>query len=248
MNHYDFNDRAAVITGGAAGIGLAVARRMAAAGARLSLWDSNKDALAEAGKELGNAVDLREVDISSPAAVQNTAIETHKALGKLDILVASAGITGPNGTVLDYDVETWHNVLNINLTGVFLCSKYLIPLMKKNGYGRIVNIASIAGKEGNPGAAAYSASKAGVIALTKSLAKEHTADNIIINCVTPTAIKTGLFDQVTQQHLDYLMSKIPLGRFGAPEEVASMVCWLASEECSYSTGAAFDLSGGRATY
>jgi NAD(P)-dependent dehydrogenase (short-subunit alcohol dehydrogenase family) len=235
------------VTGGAAGIGLAIAQRLVASGARVSLWDRDEKSLATAAGELGNAHTAR-LDVSDESQVQAALASTAKALGKVDALVCSAGITGPNLTVEGYPVADWKQVLDINLTGVFLCNKTLVAHMKANDYGRIVNIASIAGKEGNPNASAYSASKAGVIALTKSLGKELAKTGIRVNCVTPAAVKTGMFAQMTQAHIDFMLSKIPMGRFGQVEEIAGMVAWLCTEECSFSTGAVFDLSGGRAVY
>jgi NAD(P)-dependent dehydrogenase (short-subunit alcohol dehydrogenase family) len=188
------------------------------------------------------------VDVSDAASVEKAFARTLERMPKVDILVCSAGITGPNTTVLDYPVDAWRQVMDINLTGVFLCNKAVVAHMQKNDYGRIVNIASIAGKEGNPNASAYSASKAGVIALTKSLGKELAKTGVRVNCVTPAAVKTGMFAQMTQQHIDFMLSKIPLGRFGLTEEIAAMVAWLCTAECSFTTGGVFDLSGGRATY
>jgi 3-oxoacyl-[acyl-carrier protein] reductase len=188
------------------------------------------------------------VDVTDAAAVQRAADEAVRALGRIDILIACAGITGPNAAVWEYPVEQWDRVIDVNLNGVFYCNRAVVPHMLRNGYGRIVNIASIAGKEGNPNAAAYSASKAGVIGLTKSLGKELATSEIRVNCVTPAAVRTPIFDQMTQQQIDWMLSKIPIGRFGSIDEVTSLVCWLASEECSFSTGAVFDVSGGRATY
>ena len=188
------------------------------------------------------------VDVTDAAAVQRAADDTATALGRIDILVACAGITGPNASVWDYPVADWDRVIDVNLNGVFYCNRAVVPHMLRNDYGRIVNIASIAGKEGNPNAAAYSASKAGVIGLTKSLGKELANTNVRVNCVTPAAVRTPLFEQMTQEHIDFMLSKIPLGRFGEIDEIASLVCWLASEECSFSTGGVFDISGGRATY
>ena len=188
------------------------------------------------------------VEVTDAAAVQRAAEDTARRLAKIDILVACAGITGPNAPVWEYPIAEWDRVIDVNLNGVFYCDRAVVPHMLRNGYGRIVNIASIAGKEGNPNAAAYSASKAGVIGLTKSLGKELANTNMRVNCVTPAAVRTPLFAQMTQQHIDFMLSKIPLGRFGEIDEIASLVCWLASEECSFSTGAAFDISGGRATY
>ncbi len=238
-----FNGRVAVITGGVSGIGAGIAQRLAAEGARLSLWDMDAAALAKSG-----AAHTVPLDVTDPDAVQRAADATEAALGKIDILVTSAGITGPNHTTWEYPVAAWDRVIDVNLKGVFYCNRAIVPAMQRNGYGRIVNIASIAGKEGNPNASAYSASKAGVIGLTKALGKELAATEVRVNCVTPAAVKTPLFSQMTQQQIDWMLSKIPIGRFGEIEEVASMVCWLASEECGFSTGAVFDISGGRATY
>ena len=248
MNTLDLKNRAAVVTGGAAGIGLAIAQRLAASGARLSLWDRDEKALAAAARSLGAGTHTVRVDVSDETDVGLARDESIRALGRIDALVCSAGITGPNTTTWEYPVEAWKQVLDVNLTGVFLCNRALVPHLQANGYGRIVNIASIAGKEGNPNASAYSASKAGVVSLTKSLGKELAKTGIRVNCVTPAAVKTGMFAQMTQAHIDFMLSKIPLGRFGLVEEMAAMVAWLVSEECSFSTGAVFDLSGGRATY
>jgi len=238
-----FSGRTAVVTGGAAGIGAGIAQRLTAEGARVALWDRDEGALERSG-----AAHTVVLDVTDAAAVHRAAADSAAALGKIDILVASAGITGPNHTVWDYPVEAWDKVIDVNLKGVFYCNRAVVPFMQSNGYGRIVNIASIAGKEGNPNASAYSASKAGVIGLTKSLGKELAATEIRVNCVTPAAVKTAIFEQMTQQQIDWMLSKIPIGRFGGIDEVTSLVCWLASEECSFSTGAVFDVSGGRATY
>jgi 3-oxoacyl-[acyl-carrier protein] reductase len=205
------------------------------------------DGAAKAAEALSGAVGCT-VDVTDPESLAAALAETERKLGPADILVASAGITGPNVTVTDYPIEAWRKVIDVDLTGVFLCCRAVIPGMAKRNYGRIVNIASVAGKEGNPNAAAYSAAKAGVIAFTKSLGKELAATGVRVNCVTPAVIKTGMFAQMTEQHIQYMLSKIPLGRFGTVEEVAALVAWLASEDCSFSTGAVFDLSGGRATY
>ena len=246
MNELDLKNRNAVVTGGAAGIGFAIAQRLTVSGARVSLWDRDEKALGDAARF--GAAHATRVDVTSEADVQRALAETVEELGKVDVLVCSAGITGPNLTTWDYPVADWKQVLDINLTGVFLCNKVVVTHMRQNDYGRIVNIASIAGKEGNPNASAYSASKAGVISLTKSLGKEVAKTNIRVNCVTPAAVKTGMFDQMTQAHIDFMLSKIPMGRFGRVEEIAALVAWLCSEECSFSTGAVFDLSGGRAVY
>jgi 2-dehydro-3-deoxy-L-rhamnonate dehydrogenase (NAD+) len=248
MNTLDLKNRAAVVTGGAAGIGLAIAQRLAASGARLSLWDRDEKALAAAARSLGAGTHTVRVDVSDETDVGLARDESIRALGRIDALVCSAGITGPNTTTWEYPVEAWKQVLDVNLTGVFLCNRALVPHLQANGYGRIVNIASIAGKEGNPNASAYSASKAGVVSLTKSLGKELARTGIRVNCVTPAAVKTGMFTQMTQAHIDFMLSKIPMGRFGEVGEIAALVAWLCTEECSFSTGAVFDLSGGRAVY
>ena len=248
MNQLDLKNRNAVVTGGAAGIGLAIAQRLAASGARVSLWDRDDKALADSAKVLGSGTHTARLDVSDEPQVQAALAATLGAFQRVDVLVCSAGITGPNLTTWDYPVADWKQVLDINLTGVFLCNKAVVAHMRKNDYGRIVNIASIAGKEGNPNASAYSASKAGVISLTKSLGKEVAKSGIRVNCVTPAAVKTGMFAQMTQAHIDFMLSKIPMGRFGQVEEIAALVSWLCSEECSFSTGAVFDLSGGRAVY
>jgi len=238
-----FADRTAIVTGGVSGIGAGIAQRLAAEGARISLWDRDTSALnaADAAHKLA-------LDVTDPDAVQRAAEAAAAALGKIDIMVASAGITGPTHTTWDYPVAEWDRVIDVNLNGVFYCNRAVVPFMLRNGYGRIVNIASIAGKEGNPNASAYSASKAGVIGLTKALGKELANTEIRVNCVTPAAVKTPLFSQVTQQQIDWMLSKIPIGRFGGIDEVAALVCWLASEECSFTTGGVFDISVGRATY
>jgi 3-oxoacyl-[acyl-carrier protein] reductase len=248
MNALDLKGRGAVITGGAAGIGLAIAQRLAASGARLSLWDRDAAALQAAAQKLGADAQTVQVDVADAASVQRGCDQTLAQLKKVDVLVCSAGITGPNTTTWDYPVEAWQQVLAINLTGLFLCNRAFVPHMLANDYGRIVNIASIAGKEGNPNASAYSASKAGVISLTKSLGKELAKTGIRVNCVTPAAVKTGMFSQMTQSHIDFMLSKIPMGRFGEVEEIAALVAWLCTEECSFTTGGVFDLSGGRAVY
>ncbi len=249
MNEIDLKGRCAVITGGAAGIGLATAQRMAASGARVALWDRDQAAAEAALKSLSGTGHLAvALDVSSESGVAAATQRTDGSFGAIDILVCSAGITGPNRTVADYGFDDWRQVFDVNLHGVFLCNRAVLPAMTRRDYGRIVNIASIAGKEGNPNASAYSASKAAVIGLTKSLGKELARTGIRVNCVTPAAVKTAIFDQMTQSHIDFMLSKIPLGRFGLVEEIAAMVAWLSSEDCSFSTGAVFDLSGGRAVY
>ena len=248
MNQLDFHGRTAVVTGGATGIGLAIAQRLVASGGRVSLWDRDAAALEKARQALGGATDTRVVDVSNAARVDAGAIETASGLGRIDALVCSAGITGPNTTTWEYPIDAWRQVIEVNLNGVFYCNHAIVPLMLKRDYGRIVNIASVAGKEGNPNAPAYSASKAGVIGLTKSLGKELARTGIRVNCITPAAVRTAIFDQMTPAHIEFMLSKIPLGRFGHVEEIAAMVAWLCTEDCSFSTGAVFDLSGGRATY
>jgi len=248
MNQIDFNGRVAVVTGGAMGIGLAVAQRLVASGGKVSLWDRDAAALDKARATLGGTADTRVVEVADPGSVDTAAEASVAALGRIDALVCSAGITGPNATLAEYPLDAWRQVIDINVNGVFYCNRAVVPIMQKQDYGRIVNIASVAGKEGNPNASAYSTSKAAVIGLTKSLAKELARTGIRVNCVTPAAVKTTMFNQMTQQHLDFMLSKIPLGRFGRAEEIAAMIAWLCSEECSFSTGAVFDLSGGRATY
>jgi 2-dehydro-3-deoxy-L-rhamnonate dehydrogenase (NAD+) len=248
MNKIDLNGRSAVVTGGAQGFGRAITERFVASGAKVAIWDHDQALAEKTAKEIGPAVTVLKVDVSDLAAVEKARDATVGALGKVDILVNNAGIAGVNKTVWETDFEEWRKVLRINLDGPFICCKAIVPLMIKQKYGRIINIASIAGKEGNPNAAHYSASKAGVIALTKSLGKELAGHDIAVNAVTPAAAKTAIFDQMTQQHIDFMLSKIPKGRFVLVEELASLVSWLASEECSFSTGAVFDISGGRATY
>lgn len=243
-----FEGRNVIVTGGASGIGFAIATRLAEEGAKVSLWDLKQDAVGPAQSDAG-AVHSVALDVSDPDQVASAMADSVVALGgQLDILVTSAGITGPNLVVKDYPVSDWQRVINVNLNGVFYCNQAAIHHLERSGYGRVVNIASVAGKEGNPNASAYSASKAGVIGFTKSLGKELARTNIRVNCVTPAAVRTAIFGQMSQQHIDFMLSKIPLGRFGEIAEITAMVCWLASEECSFSTGAVFDASGGRATY
>lgn len=250
MNQIDLTGRCAIITGGARGIGLAIATRLLQSGARVSLWDMDAAALAQAAEDLKilGTVHTATTDVTSADSVETAATATAAALGKLDILVNNAGIAGTNAKTWETDPKEWRRVLDINLTGPFHCCRAVIPHLLRNGYGRIVNIASIAGKEGNPNAAHYSASKAGVISLTKSLGKELATSNVVVNCVTPAVIATDILKQMSQAHIDYMLSKIPMGRFGKTEEAAAMVAWLCSEDCSFTTGAVFDLSGGRATY
>jgi len=246
LNHLDLNGRHAVVTGGASGIGFAIAQRLAGSGATVAIWDLDEAAGRMAAAALsGSSV---AVDVGDAASVASAVQATLQATPAIDILINNAGITGPNDKLWDYPVEAWKDVFAVNVHGVFHCCRAVVPLMRARNYGRIVNIASVAGKEGNPNASAYSASKAAVIGLTKSLGKELADTGIRVNCVTPAAVRTPLFAQMTQQHVDYMLSKIPLGRFGEPDEIAALVAWLASEECSFSTGAVFDLSGGRATY
>lgn len=242
-----FAGRTAIVTGGARGIGLACAAKITAGGGRVALWDRDPERTKQSAAALKGAVAVA-VDVSSEADVAKALVETEKLLAPPDILVASAGITGPNTTVAKYPVDAWRQVVDINLTGVFLCNRAVAEGMSQRGWGRIVNIASVAGKEGNPNASAYSASKAGVIGLTKSLGKELATTGVLVNCVAPAVVKTELFSQMTEQHINYMLSKIPMNRFGEVEEVAEMVAWLASSHCTFATGAVFDLSGGRATY
>jgi 2-dehydro-3-deoxy-L-rhamnonate dehydrogenase (NAD+) len=250
MNKIDLTGRHAIVTGAAQGIGLSIARRFLASGASVTLWDRDRDLLAATLKELGSlgTVDAVIGDVTDAEAVTRAAASTAEKFGKIDILVANAGISGPNLKAWEYPVETWKQIIDVDLNGVFLCCRAVIPFMLQQKYGRIVNVSSIAGKEGNPNASAYSAAKAGVIALTKSLGKELADRNIAVNCITPAAARTRIFDQMSQEHLVYMLSKIPRGRFLEPDEIAAMVAWLVSEENSFTTGAVFDLSGGRATY
>jgi 2-dehydro-3-deoxy-L-rhamnonate dehydrogenase (NAD+) len=246
VNRIDLESRCAIVTGGARGIGLAITKRFVASGAKVSIWDLDGEEAHNQAARLSQHHAI--ADVSNEASVQSAFVETLETFGRIDILVTSAGITGPNATVEAYPADEWRRVLDVDLTGPFLCSKAVIAHMRSRDYGRVVHIASVAGKEGNPNASAYSAAKAGVISLTKSLGKELAATGIRVNCVTPAAVKTAMFAQMSESHVGYMLSKIPMGRFGKVEEVASAVAWLASEECSFSTGAVFDLSGGRATY
>lgn len=254
MNQIDLNGHKAVVTGAAQGLGYAIAKRLVESGSSVSIWDIDGDTLVGAVSTLseiateGATISSEVADVSDAAAVDAALKSSTAALGGVDIVVNNAGISGPNIVSWEYDVAAWQKVVDINLTGTFLVCRAAIPAMREGGYGRIVNIASVAGKEGNPNAPAYSATKAGIIGLTKTLGKELADTNVIVNCVTPAAVQTAIFDQMTQEHVDFMLSKIPMGRFGQPSEIAAMVAWLASEECSFSTGAVFDLSGGRATY
>jgi 3-oxoacyl-[acyl-carrier protein] reductase len=248
MNQLDFKGRHAVITGGATGLGYAIAQRLIASGGSITLWDRDEAGANKAAQALGNNTQAVAVDVSLQESVARAVKATMAHAGRIDALVNSAGITGPNTTVWDYPVDAWRQVIDVNLTGLFICCREVVPHMREANYGRIVNIASVAGKDGNPNASAYSASKAAVMALTKSLGKELAATGVRVNCVTPAAVKTAIFDQMTPEHIAFMLSKIPMARFGEPEEVASLVGWLCTEDCSFSTGAVFDLSGGRSTY
>ncbi len=236
-----FADRVAVVTGGARGIGRAVVELLQRGGARVSVWDSDPS-------EAGDVAATVALNVTDAAAVERAASETIAKFGRIDILVNSAGITGPNATTWEYPVDAWRSVIDVDLTGTFLVCRAVVPQMRTANYGRIINIASVAGKEGNPNAAAYSAAKAGVIGLTKSLGKELAETAITVNCVTPAAVETAMFAQMSQEHIAFMLSKIPMKRFGQTHEIAALIGWLASEECSFSTGAVFDASGGRATY
>ena len=247
----DLSGQNAIVTGGAAGMGLAIAQRLARSGAGVCIWDLRQDAIDRAvtGFGIDGAAVFGVVgDVSDPTAVDGALAATRERFDSIDIAVNNAGISGPNVVSWEYPVEDWQQVIAVDLVGTFLVSRAVVPLMLEKGYGRIVNIASVAGKDGNPNASAYSAAKAGVIGFTKSLGKELATSGIAVNCVTPAAVRTAIFDQMTQKHIDYMLSKIPMGRFGTTEEIAAMVAWLCSPECSFSTGAVFDLSGGRATY
>lgn len=249
MIDFNLKNRVAVITGGAQGFGFAIAKRFVASGANVIIWDINEEISKNAVKELGSEKsEYKIVDVRSYETVSKSLEDVEKKYGKIDIFINNAGIAGPISTVENYPIDEWKKVIEMNLNSVFYCCKAVVPFMIKNNYGRIVNISSIAGKEGNPNASAYSSTKAGVIALTKSLGKELALKNIAVNCVTPAAAKTRIFDQVTQEHIDYMLSKIPRNKFAKVEELASLVSWLASEENSFATGAVYDLSGGRATY
>ena len=248
MNRIDLSGQVAIITGGAQGIGFAVARKAVESGARVVLLDMDEKLAIEAAAELGDAATAKCADITDLAALERIHAEVEAETGPVSLLVNSAGIAGSNATVQDYDPAEWRKIVDINLIGTFHINRVVVPGMIARGYGRIVNIASIAGKEGNPNASAYSASKAGVIGLTKSLGKELAGHDIAVNCITPAAARTRIFDQMSQQHIDYMLSKIPRARFLELDEAAAMVSWLLSKENSFTTGAVFDLSGGRATY
>ena len=250
MNQIDLNGRVAIITGGAQGIGYAAAQRMLNSGAKVVLWDMDAPKLVQAKGELSalGEVSTAVVELTDDAAVSAAAAAVVAAHGRIDILVNNAGITGGNGTTWELDPAVWRKVIEVNLVAPFLTCRAVAPQMVAQGYGRIVNIASVAGKEGNPNASHYSASKAGLIALTKSLGKELATKGVIVNCITPAAAKTAMFDSMSQQHIDFMLSKIPMNRFLQATELAAMIAWLASEDCSFSTGAVFDISGGRATY
>ena len=245
MNKIDLSNKTAVVTGGAQGFGLAITKRLLNSGAKVAIWDMDQKILSELKED--NILKIS-ADVSNFESIQKATKDTINEFSKIDILVNNAGIAGPIFTTWDFPIDDWQRIMNINLTGVFYCCKAVVPEMIKNNYGRIINIASVAGKEGNPKAMPYSASKSGVIALTKSLGKELADKNIGVNCVTPAAAKTRIFDQMSKEHIDYMLSKIPRNRFVEVEELASMVAWIASEENSFSTSAVFDLSGGRATY
>jgi len=248
MNQHDFAGRHAVVTGGAAGLGFGIAERLIASGGSVTLWDRDEAAALQACAALGAKASAVKVDVAQQPSVAAAVAATLAQSPRIDALVNSAGITGPNTKLWDYPIDDWRQVMDVNVNGVFLCCREVVAQMRKQGYGRIVNIASVAGKEGNPNASAYSASKAAVIALTKSLGKELADTSIRVNCVTPAAVKTAIFDQMTPEHIAFMLSKIPMGRFGTVEEIAAMVGWLCTEDCSFSTGAVFDLSGGRSTY
>ena len=249
MNNFDLKDRVAIITGGAQGFGLAISKRIIQSGGKVVIWDIDEIAIKFALDEVNSEnLSFKKVDVTNFAKIEKALLETEKELGKIDIFVNNAGITGMNAKVWDYPLDEWKKVIELDLNSTFYCCKAVVPHMIKNNYGRIVNIASIAGKEGNPNASAYSTAKAGVIGFTKSLGKELADKNIAVNCVTPAAAKTRIFDQMTQEHIDYMLSKIPRNRFAKVDELASLVCWLSCEENSFTTSAVFDLSGGRATY
>ena len=248
MNQIDLAGRIAVVTGGAQGIGLAVAERFVASGAKVVLWDIDEALLAKARASLGAAATTARVELTDDTLVTQAAQAVLAAHGRIDILVNNAGITGGNGPTWELAPDVWRRTVDVNLVAPYLTCRAVVPAMLSQGYGRIVNVASVAGKEGNPNASHYSASKAGLIALTKSLAKEVATKGIVVNAVSPAAARTAIFDQMTQQHIDYMLGKIPMGRFVEPREIAAAIAWLCSEDCSFTTGSVLDLSGGRATY
>ncbi|MDC3126400.1 SDR family oxidoreductase [Candidatus Pelagibacter sp.] len=249
MIKFDIENRVAVVTGGAQGFGLAITERFIESGAKVVIWDIDENEAKKAIEKVKSKnLSYQIVDVSDFKKINEKLTEIESSHGKIDIFINNAGVAGVNTTVAQYPIEEWNKVINLNLNAVFYCCKAVVPFMEKNNYGRIVNIASIAGKEGNPNASAYSTSKAGVIGLTKSLGKELAQKNIAVNCVTPAAAKTRIFDQMTEEHINYMLSKIPRNKFAKVEELASLVTWLSSEENSFSTAAVFDLSGGRATY
>jgi len=249
MNNFDLKNKVAIVTGGAQGFGFAITEKFLASGAKVIIWDIDEKEAKDALKKLNNNnCSYQKVDVSNFNEIEKTLKQIESSHGKIDVFINNAGITGMNATIADYPTDEWEKVINLNLNAVFYCCKAVVPYMIKQNYGRIVNISSIAGKEGNPNAGAYSTSKAGVIGLTKSLGKELAQKNIAVNCVTPAAAKTRIFDQMTKEHIEYMLSKIPRNKFAKVEELASLVTWLSSEENSFSTAAVFDLSGGRATY
>ncbi len=250
MNKIDLAGRHAVVTGAAQGIGFATATRLLDSGAAVAIWDKDAALMGEAGQSLGNKGEVLEVatDVADPASVEAASRATVDRFGKIDILVNNAGIAGPNHPLWEYPIPAWNQVIEIDLNGVFHCCRAVVPVMRAAGYGRIVNIASVAAKEGNPNAAAYAAAKAGVVGLTKALGKELATDGVLVNCVTPAAAQTAILAQVDPEFIEFMRSKIPMGRFVQVEEIAALVAWLCSEDCSFSTAGVFDISGGRATY
>lgn len=248
MNHLDLEGRCAIVTGGASGLGLAITQRLVQSGAKVSIWDVDPKKMAEVASSLEKQVQVDLVDVSQIDQVEAAFARTLGAFGRVDALVCSAGIAGPTAPTWEYSVRDWIRVNEVNVNGVFFCCRTVVPHMIQNGYGRVVNMASVAGKEGNANSSGYSASKAAVIGFTKALARETIRSGVIVNSVAPAAVRTAIFDQLTQQHIDAALSKIPMGRFGTPEEIAALVVWACTEECSFTSGAAFDLSGGRATY